>query len=66
MGVAAARRGCCGYYNLQAMAYTAEDVVGLLDADGSYIDSSDDDLGFEIDEYDSPNFHAESSHLQGK
>ena len=45
------------------MAYTAE---GLLDADGSYIDSSNDDLGFEIDEYDSPNFHAESSHLQGK
>ena len=55
MGVAAARRECCGYYNLQAMVYTAEDVVGLLVADGSYIDSSDDDLGFE---YDSSNFHA--------
>ena len=37
------------------MAYTAEDVVGLLDADGSYIDSSDDDLGFEVD-YDNPHF----------
>ena len=37
------------------MAYTAED-VGLLDADGSYIDSNDDDLGFEIDDCDNPHF----------
>ena len=47
------------------MAYTAEDVVGLLDADGSYIDSSDDDLGFEIDEYDHAYFHTETAHPQG-
>ena len=66
VGVAAVRRGCCGYHYLQAMAYTAEDVVGLLNDDGSYIDSSDDDLGFEIDECDSLYFHAESSHPQGK
>ena len=59
-------RGRCGYYCLQAMAYTAEDVVGLLDADVSYVDSSDDDLGFEIEEYDTPYTHAESTHPQGK
>ena len=42
------------------MAYTAEDVVGLLDADGSYIDSSDDDLGFEVDDYDIPHFSGDT------
>ncbi len=40
--------------------------MGLLDADVSYIDSSDDDLGFEIEEYDTPYIHAESTHPQGK
>ena len=53
-------------YKLHAMAYTADDVVGLLDADGSYIDSSDDDLGFEIDENDYAHIHTETAHPQGK
>ena len=39
----------CSCKCLQTMAYTVDDVVGLLNEDGSYIDSSDDDLGFEID-----------------
>ena len=45
------------------MTYTAEDVVGFLDGDSSFIDSSDDDLEFEIDEiddYDNTHFHAQS------
>ena len=45
------------------MAYTAEDVVGLL-GDSRFADSSDDDLGFEIEEYDNPYFHAAS--INGK
>ena len=48
------------------MAYTTEDVMGLLDVDGSYIDSSDDDLGFEIDENDYAHIHTETAHPQGK
>ena len=60
-------RGRCGYGDLQAtMAYTTEDVMGLLDVDGSYIDSSDDDLGFEIDENDYAHIHTETAHPQGK
>lgn len=48
------------------MAYTAEDVVALLDADGSYIDSSDDDLGFDIEEHENPYFHEQSTLPEGK
>ena len=44
------------------MAYSTEDVVDLLDGDISYVDSSDDDLGFEIDEDNSPYFHPQSIH----
>ena len=50
---------CMTSANLQAMAYCTEDVIGLLDndADGSYVDSSEDDLEFEFDD---PQFHPES------
>ena len=58
-------RRCCLQATCMA-AYTADDVVGLLDADCSYIDSNDDDLGFEIEEYENPCFHAEPSHTNGR
>ena len=41
------------------MAFTTEDVVGLLD-DG--VNSSDDDLGIELDELDSPYFSGNYTH----
>ena len=36
------------------MAYSAEDVAGMLDSSFSGLDSSDDDLRFVFDEEESP------------
>ena len=36
---------------LSAMAYSVNKVVGLLNEDCSYIDSNDDDLGFELEKF---------------
>ena len=45
------------YELLYIMAFTTEDVVGLLDDGCSYVNSSDDDLGIELDElYFSANY----------
>ena len=49
-------------HKLITMAYTANDVAGLLEGDSSFVDSSDDDLGFEIEEHDNSYFHAASIH----
>ena len=38
------------------MAYTAEDVVSMLDSSFHGLDSSDGDLGFEIEELENPFF----------
>ena len=38
------------------MAYTAEDVVSMLDSSFQGLDSSDDDFGFEIEELENPFF----------
>lgn len=48
---------------LQAMAYSKEDIIGMLDtdADGSYINSSDDDLGFEVHD---PHSHLEACEVK--
>ena len=43
------------------MEFTTDDVVGFLD-DSSYINSTDDDLGIELEELDSVYFHGGSNH----
>ena len=43
------------------MAFTTEDVIGLLEV----VDSSDDDLGIELEELDSPYYNTHSTHGNG-
>ena len=46
------------------MAYTAEEVVSLLDSSFQGADSSDDDLGFEIEEVLNPYYMEQGNKLQ--
>ena len=48
------------------MAYTAEDVARLLEQDDSFIDSSDDDLGFDIEEFENPLYSGAQGAGEGK
>ena len=47
---------CNVIYKLCTMAYTTEDVVRMVASGGSCTDSSDDDLGFDFEDFEDPEF----------